>query len=177
LLAALLSITLTPLLILLLVITIVGILAIPIVGILLFAASWFGKLIMLGWVGKRLLQTFRMQQMHWALAVLVGGSVVTLLYTIPVVGLLSYKLLQFIGFGAVLYTLLLMFQKPALHSTVNATASPGTAAFGADSSAGNASHTTYDTIILERLMLGRRLLPMFLSHTRADSGHVWVHYD
>ncbi len=116
LLAALLSIPLIPVLMLLLVITVIGLLAVPVVGIALLTASWFGKLIMLGWIGKRLMQAFKMEQMHWALAVLLGGVVATLLYTIPVIGLLSYKLLQFIGFGAVLYTMLMMFRKPALQT-------------------------------------------------------------
>jgi uncharacterized RDD family membrane protein YckC len=145
LLAALLSIPLIPVLMLLLVITIIGMLAIPVVGLALLTALWFGKLIMLGWIGRRLLQAFKMQEVHWALAVLVGGVIATLLYTVPVIGLLSYKLLQFIGFGAVLYTLLLMFRKPALQTGRSGTPSSNTAAFtptGVSDSGGEAAPNT-----------------------------------
>lgn len=118
LLAALLSIVLIPAVFLLLVITLVGIIAVPFVGLALMTAAWFGKLIMLAWLGKRLLQLFKPADAtqsvaaYWALATVVGGLVVTLLYTIPVVGFIAYKGLQFVGFGVVLYVLLLMFQKP-----------------------------------------------------------------
>jgi uncharacterized RDD family membrane protein YckC len=40
-------------------------------------------------------------------AVLIGGAVVLILYVVPVVGFLVYKLLGFFGFGAVFYTLVL----------------------------------------------------------------------
>ena len=134
-LAALLSIVAIPALFLLLVITLVGIIAVPFVGMGLMIAAWFGKLIMLAWLGKRLLQLFKpaeaFQSMaaYWALATLIGGLVVTLLYTIPVVGFVAYKGLQFVGFGVVLYALLLMFQTsrsrpaPAFSGVVNASSS------------------------------------------------------
>lgn len=120
LLAALVSIPLTPICLFLMVITLVGILLIPFFGLALLTIAWFGKLVLLAWIGKRLLQAFGAAQPSWAWAVLLGGIVATLLYTIPIIGLLSYKLLQFIGFGAVLYVLVLMFQRPkAQHASVN----------------------------------------------------------
>jgi uncharacterized RDD family membrane protein YckC len=43
-------------------------------------------------------------------AVLVGGAIVLLLYTVPVVGFISYKLLGILGRGAVLVTLVQIYR-------------------------------------------------------------------
>ncbi len=47
------------------------------------------------------------EQLNGAIAVLTGGVVVLLLYTVPVLGFLVYNILGFLAFGAVMYTLLL----------------------------------------------------------------------
>lgn len=108
-LAGLLTTLATPVLIVLLCITIIGILAIPFVGIGILIADSFGKLVMLAWIGRRLTPSAKEGTMaHPAFAVLVGGVIVTLLYVIPVVGFIVYKLLGFVGLGVVIYTLLLM---------------------------------------------------------------------
>ena len=106
-LAALLAMLLTPVLIVLLCITVIGIAAVPFVVISLFCASLFGKAVMLAWLGGRITGKRTNPAVHPALAVLIGGAIVLLLYVIPVVGFLVYKLLGFFGFGAVVYTLLL----------------------------------------------------------------------
>jgi uncharacterized RDD family membrane protein YckC len=111
-LAALLGILLTPVLLVLLCVTVIGIAAVPFAVGALFCMSLFGKAVMLAWLGGRI--TGRRPgsaglpaQGHPAVAVLIGGAVALVLYVVPIVGFLVYKLLGFFGFGAVLYTLVL----------------------------------------------------------------------
>jgi uncharacterized RDD family membrane protein YckC len=109
---AILAVLLTPLMLFLLVITVVGIPVIPIAMVLLFVAGVFGKTAVLGWIGGRCFGARAGQpQPHPALAVLVGGIVVMLIYLIPLVGFVVYILLSMIGYGAVLYTLLNHIQR------------------------------------------------------------------
>ena len=106
-LAALLGILLTPVLLLLLCITLIGIAAVPFVVGALFCMSLFGKAVMLAWLGGRISGRRPGPAGHPAVAVLIGGAVVLVLYVVPILGFLVYKLLGFFGFGAVVYTLLL----------------------------------------------------------------------
>jgi uncharacterized RDD family membrane protein YckC len=106
-LAALLGILLTPVLLVLLCVTVIGIAAVPFVVGALFCMSLFGKAVMLAWLGGRISGRRPGPAGHPALAVLIGGAVVLVLYVVPIVGFLVYKLLGFFGFGAVLYTLVL----------------------------------------------------------------------
>ncbi len=63
---------------------------------------------MLAWIGRGLLKFFdREERLTGAVAVLAGGALVLLLYTVPVLGFLVYNILGFLAFGAVVYTLLL----------------------------------------------------------------------
>jgi uncharacterized RDD family membrane protein YckC len=104
--AALLSILLIPIAIVLLCITVIGIAAIPFVIFGAFCAGLFGKAVMLAWLGRRVVG--RSGQLgHPAIAVIVGGLIVLVLYLIPVLGFLVYKILGLFGFGAVIYTLIL----------------------------------------------------------------------
>jgi uncharacterized RDD family membrane protein YckC len=105
-LAALLAMLLTPVLLVLLCVTVIGIAAVPFVILLLFCLGLFGKAVMLAWIGHRIIG-HRPEGSHPAVAVLIGGAIALILYVIPVVGLLAYKLLGFFGFGAVVYTLVL----------------------------------------------------------------------
>jgi len=106
--AALLTMLLTPILIVLLCITVVGIAAIPFLLFGLFCAGLFGKAVMLAVVGRRVTGTGRSGVgAHPALAVLIGGLIVLGLYLVPVLGLLLYKLLGLFGLGAVVYTAIL----------------------------------------------------------------------
>jgi uncharacterized RDD family membrane protein YckC len=103
--AALLSILLIPIAIVLLCITVIGIAAIPFVIFGAFCAGLFGKAVMLAWLGRRVVG--RSGQLgHPAIAVIVGGLIVLVLYLIPVLGFLVYKILGLFGFGAVIYTLI-----------------------------------------------------------------------
>jgi uncharacterized RDD family membrane protein YckC len=117
-LAALLSIVLTPLAMIVLVITVVGMLFIPVLGIGLLIAGLFGKAVLLAWMGQALTQPFmgrgepgsdgvQRAELHPALAVIIGGLVMMALYLIPFLGFLLYKLTDLLGLGIVLLTLLL----------------------------------------------------------------------
>jgi uncharacterized RDD family membrane protein YckC len=105
--AALLSVLLIPVLFVLLFITVIGIAAIPFVAFGLLCAGLFGKAVMLAWIGRRCLKKGGSPaQSHPAVAVLVGGLIVLVLYVIPVLGLLVYKVLGLLGLGTVAYTLI-----------------------------------------------------------------------
>ncbi len=106
-LAALLGILLTPVLLVLLCVTLIGIAAVPFVVGALFCMSLFGKAVMLAWLGGRISGRRLGPTGHPAVAVLIGGAVALVLYVVPILGFLVYKLLGFFGFGAVLYTLVL----------------------------------------------------------------------
>ena len=83
--AALLSILVIPIAIVLLCITVIGIAAIPFVIFGAFCAGLFGKAVMLAWLGRRVVG--RSGQLgHPAIAVVVGGLIVLVLYLIPVLG-------------------------------------------------------------------------------------------
>jgi uncharacterized RDD family membrane protein YckC len=104
--AALLSILIIPIAIVLLCITVIGIAAIPFVLVGAFCIGLFGKAVMLAWLGRRVVG--RSAQLgHPAIAVIVGGLIVLVLYLIPVLGFLVYNILGLFGFGAVIYTLIL----------------------------------------------------------------------
>ncbi len=112
-LAALLTVLLGPVVIILLILTGVGIVAVPFLAAGLFFAGFFGKAVMLAWIGRRVTRLLGLD--HPALAVLVGGVIVLGLYTVPILGLVLYKLMGWIGLGVVVYTLLLGMkrEKPA----------------------------------------------------------------
>jgi uncharacterized RDD family membrane protein YckC len=120
-LAALIAMLLTPVLIVLLCITLIGIAAVPFVVIALFCAGLFGKAVMLAWLGGRVTGRRPGPAGHPAVAVLVGGAIVLVLYVVPVLGFLVYKLLGFFGFGTVVYTLILMARA---RRSANGTAAP-----------------------------------------------------
>jgi hypothetical protein len=140
--AALLSILLVPIAIVLLCITVIGIAAIPFVVFGLFCMGLFGKAAMLAWLGRRVIgHSERLH--HPAIAVLVGGLIVLVLYLVPVLGFLVYKLLGFFGFGAVVYTLILAGRARRHAQPAGAAYAGPTAAAGAVPPAGAppGSHT------------------------------------
>ncbi len=107
-LAALLSTLLVPTLLLALVITVVGIAVIPFFWLGLFCVGVFGRVVALGWLGGRCLRLAHANAVDSAvLCVLCGGVVALALYMVPVLGFVVYALLGFLGFGAVIYTLVL----------------------------------------------------------------------
>jgi len=108
LLAALLTVLITPVLLVVLCVTVIGIAAVPFVALGIFCASVFGKATLLEWLGWRCIggRAAAGPLRQPALAVLIGGAVVLLLYVVPVLGFVTYNLLGLIGLGAVVYTLL-----------------------------------------------------------------------
>ena len=131
-LAALLTVLLTPVVMVLLILTGIGIFLVPFVGAGLFFASLFGKAVMLAWLGHKLTRPARPDNPlgHPAFAVLVGGLIVMLLYTVPVLGFVVYKLLGWLGMGVVVYTLALGMkrEKPARVPSAPAVATVGVVA-------------------------------------------------
>jgi hypothetical protein len=102
LLAALIAMLLIPVLVVLLCVTVIGIAAVPFVLFALLCAGMFGKAVMLAWIGKRVVgERSAGVSSHPAFAVLVGGLIVLLLYLVPVLGFLVYKVLGILGLGAV----------------------------------------------------------------------------
>jgi uncharacterized RDD family membrane protein YckC len=105
--AALLTVLLSPIVLTLLCITVIGIAAVPFVVVGLFCAGLFGKAVMLAWLGRRCVGRHDAGPLgHPALAVLIGGVIVLALYLVPVLGFVVYKLLGLLGLGAVVYTLI-----------------------------------------------------------------------
>ncbi|MFT3906123.1 MAG: RDD family protein [Steroidobacteraceae bacterium] len=110
-LAGLLTTLGAPVLVLLLCVTVVGLVAVPFVSLGLLALAGFGKGVMLAWLGRRVLRSGEGALAHPALAVIVGGLIAMLLYVVPFLGFLFYKLLGFMGLGVVVYTLILERQQ------------------------------------------------------------------
>lgn len=94
---------LTPAAAILLAITLIGT---PALVIALFIAALFGKTVMLLWLGRRVLRLLGTHSFAPVLGVLVGGVIVLLIYTIPIIGFIVAKLLSWIGIGAVIYTVI-----------------------------------------------------------------------
>jgi uncharacterized RDD family membrane protein YckC len=108
-LTALLTVLLAPVVMIILVLTGVGIAILPFLGAALFFAGIFGKAVMLAWLGKRVMSPFGV--LPAALAVLVGGVLILLSYTVPILGIVLYKLFGWVGLGVVVYTLILNMKR------------------------------------------------------------------
>ena len=138
LLTALLACIITPLVLLLLLVTVIGIPAVPVVILGLVCATLFGKAAVLAWLGHRGMALGRPGPRTGAgptaLAVLLGGLMVSVAYLVPVLGILVFLGLSMLGYGAVLYTLLDRMrgpQPPAQRSaaaTADATSRPAATA-------------------------------------------------
>jgi uncharacterized RDD family membrane protein YckC len=139
-LAAIAMVLLTPILMVALVFTIVGIFAIPLFWLALLCAGIFGRVVAIGWLGGRILRGLRSGITQPALHVLLGGVLVLALYMVPVLGFIVYALIGLLGFGAVLYTLLLAM-RAARGATPPGLASGGGAA-AAEATAGVAGAGT-----------------------------------
>ena len=111
-LASILTVILTPVVLVLLTITLVGALAVPLLGLGLLVAALVGKTVMLAWLGRRFTGLAGSGSYGPpVLAVLIGGVVVAGLYTIPVVGFLTFKLFSWLGLGVVVYTVALAMKR------------------------------------------------------------------
>jgi uncharacterized RDD family membrane protein YckC len=107
-LGSLLAVFLTPVAFVLLSVSIVGLLVVPFLGLAVVGATLLGKVAVLLWLGRACLRGNRGAPL---LAVLVGGLLVLVLYTVPVVGFIVFKLLGWIGLGAVVTTLARMARR------------------------------------------------------------------
>lgn len=104
-LASVLSVLLTPIGLILLSITVVGALLLPFLLAGLTFAKLFGKAVMLAWIGRRFTKFFGDGPLgHPVFAVLIGGLLLMLIYTVPILGGLTFGLLTWLGFGVVMYT-------------------------------------------------------------------------
>ena len=142
-LAALITMLLTPVLVALLFVTVIGIAAVPFVVFALFCAGLFGKAVMLAWLGGRVTGKQGVGPMsHPAVAVLIGGALVLVLYLVPVLGFLVYKLLGVLGLGAVVYTVILAARahQAAKEAPRSSTAPPGSNASPGPAPAAAAPH-------------------------------------
>ena len=129
-LAALIAMLLTPVLITVLCVTVVGIAIVPFAVAALFCAGLFGKAVMLAWIGGRIMgKPATGAFSHPAAAVLVGGVLITACYLVPVLGFLVYKLLGFLGFGVVVYTLILAVRARQAGKAPSSAAAASGAAF------------------------------------------------
>jgi uncharacterized RDD family membrane protein YckC len=137
-LAALITMLLTPVLVVLLCVTVIGIAAVPFVVFGLLCVGLFGKAVMLAWLGQRVTGRQGTGALsHPAVAVLIGGVLVLALYLVPFIGFLVYKLLGLLGLGAVAYTLILAAR--AHQAAKEGPRSASAAAFGAGPSSGVSS--------------------------------------
>ena len=107
-LAALLLTLGIPVLFVLLVMTVLGIAAVPFLAVAVIFAAMFGKVVVLAAIGKRCTPALAGDPtIHTVVGVIVGGLIVMVIYTIPLVGFVVYKLLELLGLGVVVYALLL----------------------------------------------------------------------
>jgi len=131
-LAVLLSVLAIPILTILLAVTGVGVLLLPFIFMGVFFGTVFGKVVMSAWLGRRFTRHFGDGALnHAAVATLLGGILVLLLYTVPFLGFFIWKVFGVIGWGVVIYTLILEMRKnrpiPAPPSSSTAVAGVGVA--------------------------------------------------
>ncbi len=113
-LTALLTMLAMPLVITLLAITGIGILVIPFLVTGLFAAKLFGRATMLAWFGRRFTGWLGGGLFsHVVMNVLIGGILVALLYTVPILAFIVSMLIGILGLGAVIYALILSMRRSA----------------------------------------------------------------
>jgi len=122
-LTAVLTLLLTPVLLVLLAFTGIGpLLFIP----LLMVASLFGKAAMLTWIGRRV--TGERGRALPVLATFAGGVILIALYLVPYVGFAAQKLASFLGLGMAVYAALIAMRRegppatPAVGTPLAATA-------------------------------------------------------
>jgi uncharacterized RDD family membrane protein YckC len=141
LLAAVLAAFLVPVALVLLVVTGVGVLLVPFLGAGLKIMALFGMTSVLAWFGRRVLGTDKSGLAgHPAVAVLVGGVIVSLLYTIWGLGFALWMFFGILGVGMVIYALMLASKRN--RPVVAAASGVGMAGVAAAASAPGVSSTT-----------------------------------
>jgi uncharacterized RDD family membrane protein YckC len=108
---AILCLLLTPFLFVLLCITVVGIPLVPFLVFAMICGMIFGKAVVFAAIGRRFTRYVPAGPMtHVAAATVIGGLLAMLLYCIPVVGFIVFKVFGILGLGVVLYTIILASQ-------------------------------------------------------------------
>jgi uncharacterized RDD family membrane protein YckC len=106
--ATILAVLLSPILTIVMAITIIGTVLVPFLALGMFCAALFGKTVVLAAIGRRITRFTGVGAFgHLAVATLLGGLIVLLLYTVPVIGFIVSNVVGALGFGVVVYTLLL----------------------------------------------------------------------
>ncbi len=91
---------LTPLAMLVLAVTVVGLIVVPFLWAALFLCAIVGKVALLEWLGLSLGRQFGLEALKKPLvAFLAGAILITLLYMVPVLGLITYLLMSVWGLG------------------------------------------------------------------------------
>ena len=144
-LAALFTFIGKPIVFLVLVITVIGSILVPFLAFALMVAGLFGKAVAFAWLGGRALpRRAPDREFPPVLAVLVGGLIALLLYVVPVLGFITYKGLDILGLGMVVYTLILALRArreaaqaaQAAKGTPDAATAPAAAAATAEAQGG-----------------------------------------
>jgi uncharacterized RDD family membrane protein YckC len=127
--ATILAVLLSPILIILTLITVIGAALVPFLVLGLFCAAVFGKTVVLAAIGRRITRFTGIDAFgHLAVATLIGGLIVLLLYTVPVIGFIVSNIVGALGFGVVVYTLLLAQRSRSAAAAAAASPAPVTAA-------------------------------------------------
>lgn len=140
-LASVIAVVLSPVLIIVTLITIIGVALVPFLLLGLFCAALFGKAAVLAALGRRITRFTGVG--HIAFATLVGGLIVLLFYTVPGFGFILMNLIGALGLGVVVYTLLLSMRSnpppsPAPAAAANVSSTPeGTAGTATTGEGGN----------------------------------------
>jgi hypothetical protein len=130
-----------PVLFVLLFITVLGIAAVPFLAIAVICAAMFGKVVILAAIGKRCTPSLANDPTaHTVVGVLVGGLILLVIYTIPVVGFVVYKLLELLGLGVVAYTLLLSVRAQRIARSGGPGPGPGAGVGGTPGLGGGPAH-------------------------------------
>lgn len=116
-LAVILTALISPLVVVLLAITGIGAILLPFIVLGTILGTIFGKVVMHAWLGRRFTKYFGEGPLgHVSVATLVGSCLILLLYTVPFLGFFLWKVLGMIGWGVVVYALILRSRrdKPAI---------------------------------------------------------------
>ncbi|MBL8265546.1 RDD family protein [Steroidobacter sp.] len=124
--ASVVAVLLSPVLIVVLLITVIGIALVPFLALGLMCAALFGKAVVLATIGRRITRLTGIGAFgHIAVATLLGGLIVMLLYTVPVFGFIVSNLIGALGLGVVVYTLMLAMRSNSAPAAPAAAAAAG----------------------------------------------------
>ncbi len=95
----------------LLAVSLVGILVIPVLACAILAATLIGKVATFRWLGRRVWPGDAEAPLRATITFLIGFAIVTLLYMVPVIGVLAFALLGVLGLGAASLACVTAFRK------------------------------------------------------------------